>query len=255
MGFVFKLSKSAVNHSQYLFANLYSFMKKDVKRFMSLIPFFEQHVLNDIIVYNQTVYLATDEGLYVAEDGGMPKLISDSIKIKCLATHENKLLVGSQTKGLLVYNMATNALNISCAYDERNRNSLSGDFVRTIFIDRKENLWISCLGNGINYTSLKRQAVRTILGGLDSLLLQSKDRYIKNIFEDGNGLLWVVSISGNIYVFDSNYQLVKRIQPNDIDAQRKPNSFQQILYLPKYGMHLLSEQGLYVESKPFTLVR
>lgn len=247
----FKLSKSAVNHGEYLYVNLYTLMKQSSDRFLALSSFFNQHVLNDIVMHNGEIYLATDEGLYVDDGKSIPVLISEPIKIKCLAIHENKLISGSQTKGLLVFDITTHSQIMNFAYDERNRNSLSGDFVRTLFVDHNEVLWISTLGNGVNYTSLKPHAVRTILGGFDTALLQIKDRYIKNLCEDAKGQLWVVTLSGNIYVLDSTYQIIKRIQPEDIDNKLKPNSFQQIIYNKKYGLYLLSEQGLYTETKPF----
>lgn len=245
----FKNNKTAVNHSEFLMNGLYSFFEHQVSHVNLYADFFQHHTVNDVIPIGANYVWATDDGLWILDSQQHTfKGLYDSVKFKCIARSGSQVFVGTQTAGLWILDAATLKVKQKLQPDERQKFSLAGNFVRTLFIDEQQMLWASVLGNGVNACSLKPDAITTLLYKHDTMLMNVADHYIKAIAEDTSRLLWVASVTGNVYVFDRGYHLIKTFTPSQINAQEKPSSIQQIFVSTQGELFLLTEKGLYVRK-------
>lgn len=246
----FSTTTKAVNHAEGLYSHIYHCLKLKKFSLLNHLSFIATNTINDIIILQDAVCFATDKGVFVLNipSQSVRPIVTD-IKAKSLVQYNNKLYIGSQSNGVLIYDVSNNNFEQSLHVDERNKYSLSGNFVRTMYIDREQNLWVSSLGNGINYCNLSKPIAHTILTKYDTILLTKQDHYIKNIVEDKDGILWIISVTGNMYLFDSSYQLIRTITPHQVNSVYKPNSYQQCFLTPLNQLFFLSENGMYQYAK------
>ena len=244
----FKNSKSAVNHSEFLMNSLYTFFELQTS-FPTHDNFFQHHTLNDLAAIGSHYVMATDDGLWIYDTQQHSFRVQfDSLKFKCMVLSGGELFVGTQTAGLWILDATTFMVKQKLHQDERQKFSLSGNFVRTLYIDDQHLLWASVLGNGVSMCSLQPDPIRTLLYKHDTLLLSSADHYIKAIVEDTAQVLWVASVTGNLYAFDSKYRLLKNLTPTQIDPKEKPSSVQQLYVSPQGALYLLTEKGVYMRK-------
>lgn len=247
----FGKNKIAVNHGASLYPALYDAILIDTSLFKLFEQVHESHLLNDILYHQATYYLATDDGLFSIKAKQVFQLTRE-IKVKCLAKSSSKLFAGTQDEGIHVIGFDQKISNQRWQYDERNSQSLTGNFVRTLLVSKEEVLWVSCLGSGVNFTDLKGKVARTLFSKNDPKLLVKQDKYIKNLCEDKDSMLWVNTVTGNIYLLNNAYDVIKIIKPEQIDAKRKPTSIQQLFQTRNHTIYLLTDQGLYKQESGFS---
>lgn len=239
-------SIKAVNHSEFLYARIYQFILQHPEFISKQIVFFNSHAINDFIDIHDAILFATDDGLWKYDKVSNQFLQKiPSLKIKSLVINQEQIYLGTQTNGILVVNKQNASIEHILKFDERNAYSLSGNFIRSMYIDSLNTLWASSLGNGVNFCTLNKTLATTILSKFDASLLQKEDNYIKTIVEDDDSLLWVTAVTGNMYLLNNTYSIIKTITPSQLNATYKPNSFQQCLLSPKNQLLCLSENGLY----------
>lgn len=242
----FSTTTKAVNHAEGLYSHIYQYLNLKKLNLKTSLAFFEKHTINDIFIHHDTSYFATDDGVYRLNLRTQKiESVLPEVKAKCLVNFNTKLYIGTQSNGVIIYDIQSHQIEGVLNYDERNKYSLSGNFVRTMYIDREQIIWVSSLGNGINYCNLSKPIVNTILTKYDPNLLTKQDHYIKNMVEDKDSVLWVVSVTGNIYLFNQSYKLIKTITPSQVNAIYKPNSYQQCFLSPLNHLFFLSENGMY----------
>lgn len=248
--------KNGVNRSEFLFGRMYEVMLESETLFNQLKTLSALYTVNDLIFVRdlQKVFLACDEGL-LEVDINSGTVISQPLSgsAKCLAILNEKLYVGTQDQGLIILDTGTKKISDQYTYDELSRRSVTGNFIRTLYIDRDENLWLSILGSGINYSSLKPRIASTYFSYSDLSKDEKSDNYIKALCETQEGILWTASITGRIRLLDRHNHVLSIILPEDIDRSARPNSIQKIYLSPRNEVYLLTERGLYkhVSGKKF----
>ncbi|HPI55647.1 MAG TPA: two-component regulator propeller domain-containing protein, partial [Chitinophagaceae bacterium] len=160
----FKNNKTAVNHSEFLMNSLYTFFEQQASSLPLFADFFLHHTVNDLASIGAHYVMATDDGLWVFDTQQHTFRVQfDSLKFKCMTLSGGELFVGTQTAGLWILDASTLAVKQKLRQDERQKFSISGNFVRTLYIDDQHLLWASVLGNGVNTCSLQPDPIRTIL--------------------------------------------------------------------------------------------
>ena len=59
--------------------------------------------------------------------------------------NDDLIYAGSQKQGLFVCDISTDKIVSNYTYSETGKQSVSGNFIRTMYIDCDKNLWISVL--------------------------------------------------------------------------------------------------------------
>ena len=127
---------------------------------------------NSLITHIEDVYLASDTLLWLAGDKGLIKLnpINGSYKIfnshakikniacTAIAKYPNKplLFVGTNGSGLLIFDLVTETFVNHFEHIESDPYSISANYIRRIYIDNKNNLFLGIDGYGLDYTNLNQ---------------------------------------------------------------------------------------------------
>ena len=170
---------------------------------------FEHYNENNGLSYNSVRHIVQDEhgfmwlgtffGLnrfdgyqfktYMSSEFGKNKIYNDDITALELDKDANNLWIGTR-KGLTLYQMDTNVF--TTFFNEKNNfNSLPEDEIRSVLVDQFKKVWVGTMSQGlaIYYPNTQRFS-RVTIKGFD---------YIKEIFEDKKGNIWVGSFgSGSV---------------------------------------------------------
>ncbi|HPI12716.1 MAG TPA: two-component regulator propeller domain-containing protein, partial [Catalimonadaceae bacterium] len=250
--------KNGVNRSEFLFTRAYELLRKQPWAFSSLTEIWSQNTVNDIIWQpdQSRLFLGCEEGVLLVDfRNGSRQMFLEGTSIKSLAFARNQLFIGSQLAGLFVMDLPE--LNISGHYlhDEKNRHSIAGNYIRNLFVDDDQNIWLSVLGGGLSYASLQPKPARTLFSSFSLPAGSKQDNYIQSLAEDSAGRLWMYSVSGNLKVLNTEYNVIRTFTPEQIDPVALPVSVQQIFVDPDGTVFLLSNKGLYQETVPFRFAR
>lgn len=250
--------KNGVNRSEFLFTRAFDLMQKQPWAFSSLVETWSRLTVNDLIWQpdQSRLFLGCEEGLLLVDfRNGSRQIFLEGTSIKSLAQARNQLFIGSQLAGLFVMDLPE--LNISGHYlhDEKNRHSIAGNYIRNLFVDDDQNIWLSVLGGGLSYASLQPKPARTLFSSFSLPAGSNQDNYIQSLAEDSAGRLWMYSVSGNLNVLDAEYHVIRTFTPDQIDPVALPVSVQQIFVDPDGTVFLLSNKGLYQETAPFRFAR
>jgi len=121
------------------------------------------------------------------------------------------LWLGTFGKGLIRYDTSNKTYQI-IGNDNYSDNFLSNNRIRTLLIDKKDNLWIGTQ-NGLNYINLndfdnKNYIIRHFF--FDNKVLSGDD--ILTVFQDKKGKIWVGTKAKGLYLF--NGKIFKKINLN-----------------------------------------
>lgn len=120
---------------------------------------------------------------------GKDKINNDDITAIEYDKSSNSLWVGTR-KGLTWFNLEENTFKVFLP-EKNNRNSLPDEEIRAVHIDKFKRIWIGTKVGGLCiYNPRTNQFSRVNLKGFE---------YIKDIFEDKKGIIWVGSY-GNVSV-------------------------------------------------------
>lgn len=113
-------------------------------------------------------------------------------------------------------------------HDKNNPKSISHNWIRTIFQDQEENIWIGTKGGGLNYIDTnflfnKNNIVFQTIAIDESI--EGTD-FVFDIHEDFNGTLWATTANGLFKLFKGKGQL---IQPIKSKIRNKKNHFINIV--------------------------
>lgn len=120
---------------------------------------------------------------YMSSELGKKKIFNDDITALELDKNSNELWIGTR-KGLTLYQMDTNVFS-TFFNDKNNPNSLSEDEIRSIHIDKYKRIWVGTMTKGICiYYPKSNKFSKIKIKGFE---------YIKEIFEDQKGNIWIGS--------------------------------------------------------------
>jgi ligand-binding sensor domain-containing protein/two-component sensor histidine kinase len=149
--------------------------------------------------------LGTSNGLYYFNKNSNEFNIEESlpqINIKSIATDHNKMIWLGTTNGLVKFN------SLNSGYENYNRtenpNSLSGNFIKTVFEDNSGVLWINMYQSGISKL-INRKPNFALLQNKQGNNNSLSSSFITSLAEDKNGNIWIGTSSGlNKYIPASN---------------------------------------------------
>ncbi len=243
-----KKSSTGKHHSQYLYSRLYDIIEKWPQDYEKISSVIIANEVNDMMhdTAKQVLYLATSGGFlsYDLSTSTISKILIPGC-MKSLNRFGDNLVVGSKDSGLYIFSVAPNKLIAHYSSDEGGNQSISGNYVRTLFIDRQLNLWASALGSGINYCSLIPPIAHAVFAYENSFTQIKPTYYIQAMAEDKDNHIWLSDVRGGLFVLDNQYKIIKSFTPEQIDPIRKPFSIQQIYVSNKNAVYLLTEDGLY----------
>ena len=150
---------------------------------------------------NGDILIGTWNGLYTYNKANdnfilMPYFNRQAQSI--LEDESNTLWVCSYGNGVYYYNQQTGVKG-SFTYDAHNQNSLSNNYVNSIFQDSKKNIWF-CTESGLcKYDASLKKIIR-----IDEPAL--RDNQIFKVLEDENGLLWISTSKGLVRLNQQNNQ-------------------------------------------------
>ena len=149
--------------------------------------------------------------------------------IQCISEdYNNNLLVGTWGSGLAVFNRQKESFTHFVS-DSTNENSISHDWIRVIYRDKKDRTWIGTQ-NGLNLYDPEKKSFTRYLTDIHNpenpveLRLTS----IYGIDEDNNGNLWIATWSGLI-VFNPDLGRIIKIDKNHEFGLISTNRLQSVL--------------------------
>ena len=98
-------------------------------------------------------------------------------------------------------------------HERKNKNSLSNNYIRKVFIDRFGIVWIGTLGSGLERYDVKTNTF-THYSKSDQDSTSARINYVTEIYEDHFGNLWVGTYSG-LYKFNREDEVFHNIVKSD----------------------------------------
>ena len=164
----------------------------------------------------EDVYVETDTSLWLGTDKGLillnPKTKSHQIFSDCktnkkiiataIAKYPNQpwLLVGTRNDGLLLFNLVSRKFFGGYSHESDNSLSLSGNYIRRIYIDQKQNLFIGIDGHGLDYTNLNKVIFTRLLEKTNTVPT-GFDNDVVAMLRLKNGQLWCGTKNGGLHIY------------------------------------------------------
>jgi ligand-binding sensor domain-containing protein len=163
------------------------------------------------------------------------------------------LWIGIHGGGLALYNRE----NDSFSFYKNNPlsdNTLSSDFVHCIGEDRSGMLWVGTgqFNGGANKVILANPSFTQIIP--EKNLENLADNVVRCLFEDSNKNTWMATKSGSIYIYNSNNELIKKIDNLHVLKEDLPGYNIYSILEDHEGYIWLGSKGggVLVSSKPIT---
>lgn len=128
----------------------------------------------------------------------VPEMVSDNV---WSVTEDNKgfLYIGHVSSGLSVLSLKDKKIK-NFRYDPNNKESLPGDEVRTIYVDKNDNVWVGTNNGLALFNTEKGSFVVFRHDPLNSKSLISN--YVYSISQMADGTLWIGTEKGGVSVLD-----------------------------------------------------
>jgi len=171
--------------------------------------------------------------------GSVTSIIKDS---------EDKLWIGMDGGGIDILDLDKNDYTHINILSNKEYSGLTSDYIQSIFLDSKGNIWAGSWGNGIYF--LKKGSKKFINyntsnthGGLRSNTVMSFD-------EDKEGTIWIGTYHNGLHSFDPNLNRFKNYNSQPFTALGIPGcSVYKVLVDFEDNLWLGSTQGLYKITK------
>ena len=129
--------------------------------------------------------------------------------IQCLNLSDDKLWVGTFSKGIDVLNLKTG----QCKHYERNGqpNSIQNNDIFAIYTDSRNTTWIG--------STIQTYIYDPVIDGFQVFKPLDGD-FISDILEDKNGYIWFTTYNGGIVRYNPKDEKIKRFrnEPNNLNS-------------------------------------
>ena len=145
-----------------------------------------------------TLWIGTTEGLYAWKNNRLiPIAMPDELAVRVLTSDGERLWVGTERSGLLIYSYSDNRW-----FWLREKDSpLSHDKIRSLYKDPDGLVWIGTRGGGVNlYNPASSQIRRYTADDEEGFAL--KNPHVRQIIERKDGSIWIGTDGGGISVLD-----------------------------------------------------
>ncbi|WP_025145946.1 sensor histidine kinase [Pedobacter jeongneungensis] len=165
------------------------------------------------------VYVASDSLLWLASDKGLIKLdiktkqhecfnvykTNKNIAATAIAKYPNKpwLLVGTRNNGLLLFDLVTKKFIADYTHQSDDPFSLLGNYIKKIYIDQKQNLFLSINGYGLDYTNLNKVIFSRYVDKAD-IVSPNFENDISIILKPKKGGLWCGTKTSGLLIYNQD---------------------------------------------------
>lgn len=175
-------------------------------------PFFRdgfKAVVADVYVSSDSLaWVATDKGLIrLNPHTGEYVLHNFGVSINCLFPYKTSLFVGTNGAGLQLFDTRTGRVTGTYTHQYHNASSLSGNQVMQIHMDKQENLYVSVLGKGLDYTNVRQVQFSHLLDKESAVSLEV-DNHITAILRGDDRQLWLGTYAGGLLVYDPKLEKI-----------------------------------------------
>ena len=112
--------------------------------------------------------------------------------------------------GLYILNPKTNQYRV-LKHNRINQNSISNNYIQSIFLDKWNTIWIGTSGGGINKYQISRQIIKSFWHE-ETKTNCLTNNYVKSIYEDKTGRLWLGTNDG-IDIFNPESSSFEHFSP------------------------------------------
>jgi signal transduction histidine kinase/ligand-binding sensor domain-containing protein/class 3 adenylate cyclase len=178
-----------------------------------------------------------------------PKSISNNHILTIYEDHSGLLWIGTNGGGLNRFDREKEEFS-HFKNEQGDLNSLSNNFVTSIYKDRSGTIWIGTNGGGLN--RLNNEDVN-ILGLGEERFLHYKhipgnpnsmsNNFIKTIFEDHTGVLWIGTRDGGLNEFNSDLESFTHYKNEINNPQSLSSNSVQIIYEDDSGVLWVGTEG------------
>ncbi len=173
--------------------------------------------------------------------GKFTMLLDDASKVFHNAVIDSKetLWITSNTSGLYSYSKEGKLTNYT--HYPNNLESLGSNITNKLFIDKSENLWIGCDGQGVSKLNLASNKFRLYRAGYNSTFNFSTN-FIKCFYQDENKSVWIGTHNDGIHIWNRKTDEVVKVNRKETNA----NVVNTIASINKNAVLVGSLAGLYV---------
>jgi len=134
--------------------------------------------------------------------------------------HNGNLWIGTDME-LIIFDPVTEKY-VNYKKDLINPTGINDHFIRSMFKDRSDVLWIGTLGNGINKTDLKPKKFKHYQKKINDPSSLGEN-YVRSIVESPDGEIWVGTLVGGLNLFDPVTERFYHYLPDGKNDGRTPN--------------------------------
>jgi ligand-binding sensor domain-containing protein len=151
------------------------------------------------------------------------KVFTNTIKLLTrIIPYKNFLIMGSN-EGVFVFDKSTEKFVQNIKYSNSNQYGPSSNWSEIFYIDAEDNLFLSNIGRGVDYTNLNRPISESWLDSETSAILGYNDNMMQHIFL-GQNEVFAKYHNGPLMVLDFNGKFKRKYDHHEIflsDSQRR----------------------------------
>lgn len=165
------------------------------------------------------IYIASDSVFWLASDKGLIKLntktntherfnaykMSKNIAVTALEKYPDKpwLFIGTRNNGLLLFDLVSKKFFAEYTHQSDDAFSLLGNYIRKIYIDKKQNLFLSINGYGLDYTNLNKVIFSHYIDKTD-VFANNFENDISIMIKPKNGELWCGTKTSGLLIYNQD---------------------------------------------------
>lgn len=169
------------------------------------------------------VYFAPDSVVWLASDRGLIELDIRSKKHNCYSGYKltenisptaivkfpNKpwLFIGTRSNGLLLFDLLSKKFFAQYTHQSDDAFSLHGNHVKKIYIDKKQNLFLSISGYGLDYTNLNK-VIFSRYAEKENMAIPNFENDISVIIKPKNDLLWCGTKTSGLLIYRQDLKTI-----------------------------------------------
>lgn len=133
---------------------------------------------------------------------------------------EHQLLLSTENSGLYLFNTKTKKITKKWTVEGEGLNKITSLSARELYLMEGNILWVSNKYKGVSFTKITKEAFKNPLGNI-----LDNPTSVHFIVEDKKGQIWVSTSSKEIYVFDTNGNVLNSFlysstEPNNLDVEK-----------------------------------
>lgn len=159
-------------------------------------------------------------------------LLTDAINCLLYDSLDN-LWIGLGGGGLLQYNTKTKQTK-KYTTNDKDKNSISSNYVKAMIADKNNNIWIATSGNGLNKFDPKTKSFTRFQSNKNDTTSLAEDK-LMTLAEDKNGFIWIGYANKGLDKFDKVKGVVQKFRHSDKDHTTLSNNRIHVIYESRFS--------------------